>query len=151
MSFREEIARKLGVILVISTFIIPATAAAADDDISLYDSTGAAVAYISPSDQMTIYLWDGTPVAYLDQDGTSVYGFNGEHLGWLQGAVIIGRDGNVACAMKDALANPQLEPLKGLKRLPPLRSIEQIAPIKPIQLNSWSDVSCTVLLTTGQS
>lgn len=46
----------------LSTFCI----AADDDEISLFDSTGTATAYIA--EELTIYLWSGKPVAYLDTD-----------------------------------------------------------------------------------
>ncbi len=48
-------------------------------EITLFDSKGEAIAYIDTSDELTIYLWDGDPVAYLYDD--HVYGFNGKHLG----------------------------------------------------------------------
>jgi hypothetical protein len=42
-------------------------------------------------DDMTIYLWAGKPVAYLDLVGSGefdVYGFNGQHLGWFANGAI---------------------------------------------------------------
>lgn len=44
-----------------------------------------AVAYIDADDELTIYLWGGKPVAYLERDTGNefhVYGFSGKHLGW---------------------------------------------------------------------
>jgi len=52
------------------------------EEISLYDYKGDAVAYIDTDNDMTIYLWEGKPVAYLKAN-KSIYGFNGKHLGWL--------------------------------------------------------------------
>lgn len=40
---------------------------AAAEEISLYDSEGAAIAYIDTSNDMTIYLWEGDPVAYYER------------------------------------------------------------------------------------
>lgn len=56
---------------------------AAAQETTLFDSRGRAAAYIA--EDLTIYMWSGKPVAYLDRDsggGFHVYGFNGKHLGW---------------------------------------------------------------------
>jgi hypothetical protein len=34
-------------------------------EVSLFDASGKAVAYIDTDDELTIYLWSGKPVAYL--------------------------------------------------------------------------------------
>jgi hypothetical protein len=47
---------------------------------SLFNKIGEPVAYISDDFNHTIYLWDGTQVAYLFQ-ADHVYGTNGKHLG----------------------------------------------------------------------
>jgi hypothetical protein len=39
------------------------------EEISLFNAQGAASAYIDTDDDLTIYLWSGKPVAYLD-DGS---------------------------------------------------------------------------------
>jgi hypothetical protein len=56
--------------------------AASDEEISLFDFKGRATAYIAKD--MTIYLWDGKPVAYLHGDepkeSLNIYGFNGKHI-----------------------------------------------------------------------
>ena len=54
---------------------------------TLFDPTGAPVAYIDHGDENTIYSFEGGPLAYVDQ-GDNVYGFNGSHLGWFQGDVL---------------------------------------------------------------
>ena len=48
---------------------------------NLYNKNGDAAAYITSDYHDTIYLWDGSPVAYL-YDDEHVYGINGRHLGW---------------------------------------------------------------------
>lgn len=51
---------------------------------SLYNEKGDPVAYISDDYNKTIYLTDGSPVAYL-YNRDHVYGFNGRHLGyWIE-------------------------------------------------------------------
>ena len=105
-------------------------------DISLYDKEGEAVAYIDTNDA-TIYLWGGKPVAYLD--GTNIYGFNGNHIGWLEEGIIFDHDGNVAGFIKGAVNEPtQFESLKGLKELKPLKSLKELAPLKPLKSRMWS-------------
>src|SRR5437870_4356594 len=48
---------------------------------TFYDSSGHAVAYID-DDGESIYLWNGQPVAWVD--GDSIYSYSGHYLGWLQ-------------------------------------------------------------------
>ena len=48
---------------------------------TLFDKNGDPVAYISDDYNETIYLWDGSPVAYVYEE-EHVYGINGRHLGW---------------------------------------------------------------------
>ena len=43
-----------------------------DDEITLYDSDGAPVAYISIEGEYTIYNWDGEPVSYLEKTGGDI-------------------------------------------------------------------------------
>ena len=47
--------------------------------VSLYDSEGEARAYIDFDEEATIFMWDGTPVAFLEKDGSDicVFGYNG--------------------------------------------------------------------------
>ena len=54
-------------------------------EITLYSKNGEPVAYIA-DDGETIYLWDGRAIAYLYEH--KIYGWNGKHLGWLIDGVI---------------------------------------------------------------
>ena len=119
------------------------------DETTLYDSKGKAAAYIA--DDMTIYLWSGKPIAYLSSGGggTSVYGFNGKHLGWFEKGYIRDHDGDAACGVKGVIRSPQLEPLKSLKELKPLKSLKELAPLKPLISMNWSDVPCRIVLGLG--
>jgi hypothetical protein len=47
-------------------------------EIALFNKHGKPVAYIA-EDGETVYLWDGRPVAYLSDD--KVYGWNGRQVG----------------------------------------------------------------------
>lgn len=82
------------------------------EEISLYDKEGNAIAYIDTNDDMTIYMWDGKPVAYLVKKNNStnvktdlytIYGFNGKNLGWLNEGVLRDKKGCVAGFIKGAI------------------------------------------------
>ena len=57
---------------------------------NLWDVHGHAVAYID-DDNESIYMRDGTPVAWLSE--SSVYTYRGKLLGWFWDGWIFGRDG----------------------------------------------------------
>jgi hypothetical protein len=44
-----------------------AAVAHADDELTLFNARGAADAYIAVDDGLTIYLWSGKPVTYLEK------------------------------------------------------------------------------------
>jgi len=116
-------------------------------EISLYDMEGEAVAYID-TDDATIYLWGGKPVAYLD--GTNIYGFNGKHIGWLEEGIIWDHDGDGVGFIKGAVNKlTKLESLKGLKELKPLKSLKELAPLKPLKSRRWSRTPLELLLLSG--
>ena len=132
--------------------LLSAQPALADNEVTLFSSQGEATAYIVVDDGMTIYLWGGKPVAYLDADnrgGFSVYGFNGKHLGWFLKGIVWDDDGGASCAVKDAMQGTQLEPLKSLKELKPLKSLQELAPLRPLLTNSFGDTPCQFLLGSG--
>ena len=47
------------------------------EQITLFNSSGVATAYIDTDDGLTIYLWNGTPVAYLVTNGVVANQANG--------------------------------------------------------------------------
>lgn len=49
-------------------------------DLTFYDASGEAVAYLD-DDGESIYLYYGTAAGFLSQD--SLYVYSGRHLGWL--------------------------------------------------------------------
>jgi len=91
--------------------LLSVSAFAQTDEISLYDSSGNATAYIA--EDMTIYLWSGKPVAYLYKGttGLDVYGFNGKHLGWFEKGYIRTNEGDGACGVKEVITLPKFDPL----------------------------------------
>jgi hypothetical protein len=113
--------------------IFCSTSLLARDEISLFDSKGNAKAYFT--EDLTIYLWDGDPVAYLHKSGNyfHIYGFNGNHLGWFEGGIIWDHDGNaVGCIKGTVNMIYSIEPVKGIKSIYPIKSIREIASIKPL-------------------
>lgn len=146
----------VAVALAIAAAAFP-TIAAADDEVTLYDSSGAASAYIVFSsstvfsDTPTIYLWDGTPSAFLDRrsetDVFHVYSFGGEHLGWFEGGILWNHDGDAEGAVRTAISGPvQIEQIKSIKQIKPIRGIENIPPIKPLYTYRWSPMTLSGLL-----
>ncbi|MGJ5006789.1 4-fold beta flower protein [Bradyrhizobium oligotrophicum] len=119
------------------------------EEISLFNAQGAATAYIDTDDDLTIYLWSGKPVAYLD-DG-NVYGFNGKHLGWFERGAIWGEDGGAACATAAAMPRTQFEPFKSFKQFKPFKSFKEFAPLKPLLSGRFGSMPCAVLLAAGGS
>ena len=125
-----------------------------EDEVTLFDGRGKAIAYIDLEDEMTIYLWSGKPVAYFDQDskgGFHVYGFNGKHLGWFVGGVVWDHEGNASCAVKERLKATEFEPFKSFKQFKPFKSFKEFAPFRPSFSNSFGDTPCRFLLAEGGS
>jgi hypothetical protein len=119
-------------------------------EVSLFDSSGAAAAYIA--EDQTIYLWSGQPVAYLSPDsagGSHIYGFNGKHLGWFINGVIRDHSGKVACAIREAIASTQFEPFKAFKQFQPFKSFQEFPPFRPFFSQQWSEIPCSDFLNQG--
>jgi len=132
---------------------IASAAMASDEEITLFNSKGKAVAYVAIDRDMTIYLWGGKPVAYLEPDkaraGFHIYGFNGKHLGWLVQGVASDHDGDAACAVKEKLNSTEIEPFKMLKELRPLKSLKELAPLRPLFSRSFGSTGCSLFLAEG--
>lgn len=139
--------------LIIAIFIsVGSHDAMADDEITLFNERGKADAYISIEDEMTIYLWTGKPVAYLDGDnagGFHIYGFNGKHLGWFVSGIVRDHAGNAACAVKERMATTDFESFNAFKQFKPFKSFKEFAPFRPLFTKSWGDAPCRFLLGEG--
>ena len=123
---------------------------AADDETSLFDSTGKPVAYIASD--LTVYLWSGEPVAYLYQESekVNVYGFNGEHLGWFKGGIVRDHDGYAVGAVREAVVGAvEFEPFKPFKQFKPFKSFREFAPSQPPFTQTWSDLPLRSFLLQG--
>ena len=128
--------------------LISASRSACAEEITLYNSHGSAIAYIDTDDEMTIFLWGGKPVAYLEKG--SVWGFNGQHLGWFEKGIIRDHDGCAVGCIKDAITMVyDIEPLKGLKMLKPLKDLQELEPLRPLDQLKWSVTPLSLCLSAG--
>ena len=132
---------------IILSFLLVANNVCAEE-ISLYDNKGEAVAYIDVVDELTIYLWSGKPVAYLD--GENIYGFNGKHLGWYSDGAIIDHRGDAPCVLKERFSGfTKFESFKSFKQFKPFKSFKEFAPFKPFESNRLSSEPCSIFLFRG--
>jgi hypothetical protein len=146
--------RAVVTVTLLASLIFISSLATADDEATLFDGRGKAIAYIAVDDEMTIYLWSGKPVAYLDRDsrdGFHVYGFNGKHLGWFVGGVVWDHEGNASCAVKERSQSTEFEPFKSFKQFRPFKSFKEFAPSRPSFSNAFGDTLCRFLLVEGGS
>ena len=135
------------ILIIVLVSLLPVSALARE--ISLYDSGGEAVAYIDTDDDQNIYLWGGKPVAYLD--GSSIYGFNGKHLGWFKDGIVWDHEGYAVGFVEGAVNMlTKLERLKGLKQLTPLKSLQQLEPLEPMFKERWSQLPLEIVLSMGR-
>jgi hypothetical protein len=110
-------------------------------EITFYDSKGNPTAYTE--DGENIYLFSGTPVAYIDQE--SVIAYNGRYLGRFEDGWIFDNQGNRVFFTDNASGVPRkpeksaLKPAKGTKSLMPQKGIKQPKPMRPINSLSWAN------------
>jgi hypothetical protein len=78
---------------------------------TLFDSKGEARAYIDYNEEATVFMWDGTPVAFLEKDGSDIclIGFNGSFMGWFENGIIYDKKG-YAVGARDGATNIMLSP-----------------------------------------
>ena len=129
------------------------TLAVSAQQISLFDSEGEARAFIDYDKNATIFMWDGTPVAFLNNNGRDlcVIGFNGNFLGWYIDGILCDKNGSAVGARKGAVSMiTKIERIKGIQKITPIRPIIPISPIKPILRNNWSNTSLTEFLFFGK-
>lgn len=134
--------------------LLTSTASAAEragispSDPDLFDSRGRAAAFLQPSDGLTLYLWSGEPVAYLDDD--SVYGFNGKHLGWYRDGTVYDHEGNIVVAPASRFGRGvQSPPPRGLGGLNPLKGLRELRPLRPLCGVRWSRLPAAVFFLRG--
>jgi hypothetical protein len=121
--------------------------------ISLFDNEGEARAYIDYNEEATIFMWEGTPVAFIEKDESNlcVFGYNGSFLGWYEDGIIYDKNGYAVGARKGAVNMiPKIERVKGIQKIIPIRPITPITPIQPVLKISWGSTSLTDVLYYGR-
>lgn len=115
---------------------------------SLFNKNGKPVAYIA-EDGQTIYLWDGRAVAYLDED--RIFGWNGKQLGWFANGTIFDIYGlrSGFTKNKSPIAT-ELEPVKPLKQLKSVKIGKQHQVVRPALCYGYSDKALEQLLEEGR-
>ncbi len=124
------------------------------DEITLFDADGDPIGYIDTDDDLTIYMWNGTPVAYLEPNGDNfnIYGFNGTHLGWFENGIVRDHDG-YAVGFKEGATSiyTKYEPYKAYKKYKPYKAYKQYAPYKPYYKTQFSNEPLSLFLMKGES
>jgi len=93
-------------------------------EIIFYNSQGHPTAYTE--DEVYIYLFSGQPVAYIDD--SSVFAYNGRHLGRFEDGWIRDNQGNCVFFTEDSSGVP-MKPMKSMK------------PMRPMNTLLWSQLS----------
>jgi len=140
------------VILTISVLLVVVSISLAQQ-VSLFDSDGEARAYIDFEEEASIFSWDGTPVAFLENDGgeIAVIGFNGRFLGWYEDGIIYDKNGYAVGAREGAInMMTKMERMKSMKKMTPMRPMTPMTPMKPMWKNSWSSTSLAEFLFYGK-
>lgn len=106
----------------------------------LWDKHGHAVAYVD-GDKESIYMRDGTPVAWLSENG--IYTYGGKFLGWLYEGWIFGRDGKCVLFTERSQPGPvkpfrQAAEDRGDQGLRPFRAARDMAGRRPGRAPMWS-------------
>lgn len=115
---------------------------------TLFDKNKEASAYIDYADDQTIYMWDGSPVAYVEED-QKIYHFDGHFLGWYIHNILYDKEGYAVAAEKGVLKGaismitPQVEPIKAIKQDKPKKEIKEPNLVLPHFENSWSEIPIT--------
>lgn len=120
-------------------------------DIVFYNQKGQPVAYCK--DNTHIYLFDGTPAAYLNQG--SVYSYTGVHLGRFQKGWIRDNRGNCVFYTDNAIGGPvkpvkRVSPVKSARCARPAKSARQARPASPAKTLSWSTLTSKEFFTETQ-
>ena len=123
-----------------------------ESEVTLFDKKAKPIAYINYVDKdSTIYMWDGTPVAYFDGK-EDIYHFNGRFLGWYKNGVLYDTDGYAVAAQKGIVRgeiimnDTYVESVKGLRHLKPIPHIRSLKPLTPRFKDVWSVHSLSQLL-----
>ncbi len=114
---------------------------------TLYNKHGRAVAYIA-EDGETIYTWDGRAVGYLQ--GERLVGWNGKQLGWFTNGTVFDIFGFRAGFIRKKSPIPtEIEPVKSAKQVHSIRGARQSRVAKPVMCYGYSERSLEAILEEG--
>jgi hypothetical protein len=121
-------------------------------EVVLYDATASAAAFVA-SDTLTLHLWSGEPIAYLERDPVgdsfSVYSPYGAHLGWFDEGFLWDHEGRIVAFTEGALEVAVRAPPRGENRfaqLPLLKRPREEAPLRPLWRYTWSQQELACLI-----
>jgi hypothetical protein len=114
-----------------------------NDCITFYDRSGHAIAYLA-DDGSSIFTYPGAAVAYLVDDG--IFDYRGTFLGWFIDGWVIDRSGDRVFFTHNAPGGPvkpvrSVRPVRGVKSVKPVKGVKQLRPVRPVRSLSWSDLS----------
>jgi len=141
-------------IFLITILIFIGFVSAKAQEVTLFDSEGVAIAYVDYNKDLTIFLWNGTPVAFLknDEGNMCLFGFNGKFLGWYNDGIIYNKRGDAVGARKGAVnMMTEMEPVKNMQQVAPMKPMTPSVPMQPAWSNSWSNTSLTHFLLLGRN
>ena len=106
----------------------------------LYNREGRAVAYIADNES-SIYLYDGGPVGWLHQG--AVHAYDGRFLGWMMYGWLCDPEGHPAFFTDRAQGGPkrppkQPRPVRGSREFRPQRAQRLTRPTRPGMKTTWS-------------
>lgn len=113
---------------------------------TLFDKEGYPTAYLD--DDETILLWDGTPVAYLEND--NIYGSNDKHLSQFEYSTVWNHQRERCGFSKNSLlVFAKHEPFKAFNKFKPFKSFfKEFAPFRPFESNQTIDITFIDFLKT---
>lgn len=117
-------------------------------EVALFEPSGEPTVYIAADEDLTIYSWDGQPLAYLNKE--HIYGFNGKHLGWFEEGIVWDHAGCRVGYVRETLpVYAQYESYKSYKSYKPYKSYQEYAPYKPYRSLSESSIPLLAHLRMG--
>ncbi len=127
-------------------------AGATDKETTLFGEDGVPAAFIDRTDENTIYLWEGKPVAYLVKNGPDIciYGFNGDNLGWFEQGIVWDKSGRAVGFVEGAIVKTTKPGApRGAKSFKPFKALEKGPLPRPSLKKEFSDGSLKAFLLLG--
>lgn len=115
--------------------------------IEMFDREGREAAFCR--DGHSVYLWDGTPAAYID--GDAVYAYSGRLIGWSRDGWISNEAGGRLLFEFDAVGGPekprrQTKTTAGPRGTKPAKGTPEPVSPRPAPSQAWSDRSFAELV-----